>query len=506
MDPLVFLVGGVALLTYALHGFNGMLSRDLAVYSYAGQQVAEGVPPYLGILNRAGPLAHVIPGIGVGIARIGGFDDVLTMRLFFMVIATLCVCAVYVLGRDVFASRLAGLVTAAAFLTFFGFIEYASNGPREKTPMTLFITLALWSVAKRRWFTAGLFVSLATLCLQIAFFSSFAAVLAGVLFLAHGERLKALLRVAVGGAVPVAVLGVWFAIAGSLRESVDAFVLINFRYTTPDPVLPVLDEAWLDVTTAYGVSLWVLFAGLVALPLLSLGVLRKATRLANPWLPVVAAFTVGAAVGLAWNFKEYDAWPDLFPMLPFAAVGLGGVFHVATKRLPVRATLVAAVALSLVATVLAIHHSVTSRGDRLETQRASVKAVSRSCPTMPRSPRSRRPRRSSWTSAGTRPGTRCSAAGLQFYIDDIWPGGLDGFRRDLVEDEPDMIVFGDPVSDRWRAAIEPEYVYVGKRTRLVLVRAAVAGRGEACRAAQGRRVRPRRRVGAATPARAPPER
>ncbi len=329
MDPLVFLVGGVALLTYALHGFNGMLSRDLAVYSYAGQQVAEGVPPYLGILNRAGPLAHVIPGIGVGIARIGGFDDVFTMRLFFMVIATACVCAVYVLGRDVFASRLAGLVTAAAFLTFFGFIEYASNGPREKTPMTLFITLALWSVARRRWFTAGLFVSLATLCLQIAFFSSFAAVLAGVLFLAHGERLKALLRVAVGGAVPVAVLGVWFAIAGSLRESVDAFVLINFRYTTPDPVLPVLDEAWLDVTTAYGVSLWVLFAGLVALPLLSLGVLRKATRLANPWLPVVAAFTVGAAAGLAWNFKEYDAWPDLFPMLPFAAVGLGGVFHVA---------------------------------------------------------------------------------------------------------------------------------------------------------------------------------
>ena len=113
----------------------------------------------------------MIPGIGVGIARIGGFDDLLTMRLLFMVIATACVCAVYVLGRDVFASKLAGLVTSAAFLTFFGFIEYASNGPREKTPMTLFITVALWAVARRRWFTAGLFVSLATLCLQIAFFA-----------------------------------------------------------------------------------------------------------------------------------------------------------------------------------------------------------------------------------------------------------------------------------------------------------------------------------------------
>ncbi len=451
------------MLTYALHGFNGMLTRDLAVYSYAGQQVAEGVPPYLGILNRAGPLAHVIPGIGVGIARIGGFDDVLTMRLLFLAIATLCVCAVYVLGRDVFASRLAGLVSASAFLTFFGFIEYASNGPREKTPMTLFIVLALWAVARRRWFTAGLFVSLATLCLQIAFFSSFSAVLAGVVLLAHGERLKSLVRVGLGGAVPVAVCAVWFALAGSLRESVDAFVLINFRYTTPDPVLPRLEQAWENVEMAYGVSVWVLIGGLIALAALSLGAVRKSTRITNPSLPVLAAFTVGAGVGLAWNLKEYDAWPDLFPMLPFAAIGLGGLFFFATKRLPVRATLVVAVVLSLTATIVAVHHSVTyTRGELLETQRASVKSVLAQLPddatiTSVEAPqalvldRRRNPTRHQMFSAG-----------LQFYFDDVWPGGLDGFRRELIDAEPDMIVFGDPVSDRWRAAIEPEYVYVGK--------------------------------------------
>ena len=256
-------VGAVALLTYALHGVHGMLSRDLAVYSYAGQQVANGVPPYDGILNRAGPLAHAIPAIGVWIARAGGFDDVVTMRLQFMAIATLCVCAVYLLGRDVFTSRLAGLVSAATFLTFSGFIEYASNGPREKTPMTLFVTCALWAVARKHWFTAGVCVSLATLCLQIAFFSSFTAVVAGALFLAHGGRLRALARVALGGALPVAVCAAWFAAAGSLHDAVEAFLLINMRYTTPDPVLPRLDAAWLDLQEAYGVSLWLLVGGLV---------------------------------------------------------------------------------------------------------------------------------------------------------------------------------------------------------------------------------------------------
>ena len=103
-------------------------------------------------MNRAGPLAHAIPAIGVLLARGLGLDDLYTMRIFFMLIAVACVCAVYLLGRDAFRSRLAGVVTASAFLTFSGFIHYASNGPREKTPMTLFIVGILGFLAT--WFEA----------------------------------------------------------------------------------------------------------------------------------------------------------------------------------------------------------------------------------------------------------------------------------------------------------------------------------------------------------------
>ena len=68
-DPLVPLVALVSVVVYVLHGFHGTLTRDLGIYSYAGQQVADGVPPYLGVLNRAGPLAHVLPGVGAVVAR-----------------------------------------------------------------------------------------------------------------------------------------------------------------------------------------------------------------------------------------------------------------------------------------------------------------------------------------------------------------------------------------------------------------------------------------------------
>ena len=265
IDPLVLVVAVVSVIVYTAHGFHGALTRDLGVYSYAGQQVADGVPPYLGILNRAGPLAHAIPGLGALLARLGGFDDLLTMRVLFMLIATAAVCATYVLGRDLFGSRAAGLVSAGGMLAFHGFIQYASNGPREKTPMTLFVVLALWAVTRRRWFAAGVCTSLATLCLQTAFFSTFAAVAVGVLLVADTGRVRALVRVALGGLVPVAVLGAWFALAGSLREAVDAFYVINRDYTVPDPVADDLDQVWLGLQEAYGVTVWLLVGGAAAL-------------------------------------------------------------------------------------------------------------------------------------------------------------------------------------------------------------------------------------------------
>jgi hypothetical protein len=454
-------VGAVTFVSYLLHGFHATLTRDLGLYSYAGQQVADGVPPYMEVLNRAGPLAHVIPAIGVVIARVGGFDEVITMRVFFMLIAIVCVCAVYVLGRDVFSSRPAGLVTAGTFLSFYGFIQYATNGPREKTPMTLFIVLALWAVTTRRWFTAGLCVSLATLCLQIAFFASIAAVLAGILLLAGGGRLRALLRVALGGVIPVAVLGVWFALAGSLHDSIEAFYLINARYTVPNPVLDELGAVWLDAKTAYGFTLWLLFGGLLALALRSLAVVVPSMRRKDPSLLVLTAFTVGAAVGLAWNLRDYDAWPDLFPMLPFAAVGVGGVFALVARWLSERTRTIAAAVLSVAAVVTAVHYSVTTRNDTLDVQRASVKAVMAQLPSGARITSIEAPQPLVLTGQTNHTRYQMFRGGLQRYMDDTWPGGRDGFRRDIVKDAPDLIAVGQSTSGPWRDAIEPAYVWIG---------------------------------------------
>ena len=461
IDPLVAAVATVSVIVYSLHGFHGELTRDLAVYSYAGQQVADGVPPYLGILNRAGPLAHVLPGAGVLTARLGGTDDVITMRILFMLIATACVCVSYLLGRDLFRSTGAGLVTAGSMLTFQGFIEYASNGPREKTPMTLFVICALWALTRRRWCTAGVCVSLATLCLQTAFFSTFAAVVIGALLLAPEGRLRAVVRIVLGGLAPVAVVAFWFAVAGSLRASIDSFYAINGRYTVPNPVTDRFQAVWLDLHTAYGVSVWLLVGGLVALVLLSLAAVSGRAREVDPAVSVLPALTAGMLVGLAWTFKDYDAWPDLFPVLPLAAVGLAGTFALAERHMARPTAKALATSLSVVAVVLALSYSLSTRDDTLDVQRRKVDAVLAQLPDDATIISIEAPQPLVLTGRTNPTRHQMFRGGLQDYLEDTWPGGRAGFTEDLLAERSDLIAVGETVSSRWRAAIEADYIYVG---------------------------------------------
>ena len=182
------LLAAIGVLIFLLHGFGGLLTRDLALYAYGGQQFAEGVPPYVGVLNRAGPLAHMVPGFGAMIARALGTDDLITMRVLMMVLSTIAVWLTYLLGRDTFRSRLAGVAAAATLLTFQGFVTYATGGPREKTTMMLMVVCALLAVVHRRWAWAGVAVALATLTWQPAFVAGTVAAVTAVLVGLPGRR------------------------------------------------------------------------------------------------------------------------------------------------------------------------------------------------------------------------------------------------------------------------------------------------------------------------------
>jgi hypothetical protein len=458
--------GVAAVLLFSLHGFDRDLGRDTGLYAYAGQRVVEGEPPYVGVLNRAGPLAHLLPAVGVGIARLGGFDDLTTVRVFFLLLGAATVGVGYLLGRDAFRSRGAGAVVAAAMLSWHGFGAATTSGPSEKTVMVLFVLIALWATARRRWATAGVFVGLATLTLQTAFF---VAAVAG-LVAASGEpgraRRVAVLRFGAGGLASLLAFVAYFALVGALGEFLDGFVLINAEYTEGAPIVNKLGRTWEHLTIGFGVSLPWLFAGLAAvlvLPLLSLrdGRRRSARAQEAPTMLLVA-FAAATLSGLGWAFfRDFDSWPDAFVMLPMAALGLGGAADLALRRSSARTGAVLVAVVVAVAVTSALASTARERPAHLDEQRRSVAAarsglpgatiVSIEAPQALVLAQQRNPSRHQMFSAG-----------LSDYIDDTWPGGLRGYRDWVVgRERPELVAVGS-MERRWIRRLRPDYTVVGE--------------------------------------------
>ena len=278
VDPLGPLMAAAALVVFLVQGFDSILTRDLALYSYGAQQTVEGVPPYVSVLNRAGPLAHLVPAIGVAAGRAVGMDDVLAMRLLMMLISLACVWLLYLLSRDLFGSRLAGVASSSALLAFTGFVTYAVGGPREKTTLTLFVILVFWAVLKQRWMLAGAFVALATLTWQPSFLTGLFAAVVAMAGLGRRPMLTAAVRFGIGGLIPTALITAGFALAGALQEFLEGFVLINQRYTQQSGLLAEPGETIGFLFEGFGASLLLIVAGLVAVVVLALLSCRAAFR------------------------------------------------------------------------------------------------------------------------------------------------------------------------------------------------------------------------------------
>ncbi|HEX5860524.1 MAG TPA: glycosyltransferase family 39 protein [Nocardioides sp.] len=461
VDPLGPLLAVAALVVFLVQGFDSILTRDLALYSYGAQQAVEGVPPYVSVLNRAGPLAHLVPAVGVGAARIVGMDDILGMRLLMLLISVTCVWVLYALVRDLFHSRLAGVASATAMLTFAGFVTYAVGGPREKTTLTLFVLLVFWAVLKQRWLMAGICVALATLTWQPSFITGLLAAGVAVAGLGRTAMLPAALRFTVGGLIPTAVITAGFALAGAATAFLDGFVLINWRYTTPGRFYGFHDRVDL-LTDAFGVSVVVILIGLVAIMVFA--ALRARDAFRSREAPDLAVVGIGVATvgGVLWSLFVFNGWADLMVLLPSAALGVGALAAEVQERVPGRVGMSILVGWSVVCLLAGLISSFENREHTLDRQRAEVDAMFAAVP----------PDATVLSVGGPEPLVlthrtnpirhQMFLAGLAQYVDDTWPGGLDGLAEWIGEEEPTFITVDHP---EWYSWLEPtldaEYVDVG---------------------------------------------
>ena len=315
----------LAALVYGMYGFDGALLRDYSIYLYSGQRVAEGIPPYVGIFDHKGPLSPMIAGFGVMLSKLFDWDDILTVRLVFFATGCLTVMAVYLLGKSIFRSQVAGSFGALTFLGFYAYGYPAASGPEPKTPMVLFQTLSLLFASRKRWFWAGLFGSLAFLVWQpMAIFSIVTFVLA--VARPKEERLSAALHAVAGVITPLVAVGAYFYYHGALEDLLDGAVFFNARYlqrgayTTTPLIFRVLSdpsylwEAISNVVLAYSTMLAPIIIGL--------GMIFRLYFL-RPYQYRFAPILLSFPAPFLWALLDFQLSDDFYVYLPYAAVGFG---------------------------------------------------------------------------------------------------------------------------------------------------------------------------------------
>ena len=455
------MVGLVSLVVYLLHGFDKVITRDLGVYAYGGQRFLAGDPPYVAILNRAGPLAHAVPGIGMGLGRLVGLSDVHGARVFYMLISVACLCLTYVITRDLTRSRAAGLVAATAFLGFQEFLDLATNGPREKTPMALFLIIAMLAVLRRRWTTCGVFIALATLTWQPVFFAAIAMAGVGVL-LAPERRLRALARVLLGGAVTSGAVLVYYAAHGALHTFFECFVLINAQYThQPNP----FDNGyyiWLNLKEGFGPSLVVIAVGTLTLVVRAVRSAPAAWRTRDPRAATWVAFGAGWLGGVVWSLIAFNASPDAFMLLPFAALGFGGAVASVATRVQPRIAVAVTATLALVLTAYATVFSVTTRGHYLSIESDAVTRTLRLGPHPSTVMSIRAPQALVFAHVANPSRYQMFDDDLEQYMNDTYPGGLAGYADWVERHSPTYIVVQHDFQPVWlNGWLQENYQNVG---------------------------------------------
>jgi hypothetical protein len=341
--PLLLASGGavlalvVAVALFTRFSIDGNLWRDEAVYAYGGQQFARGVPMYVSIFDAKTPLPAILSGLGALGGHWLGVYDVYAIRGVFFAFACLAVVAVYLLGLWLWRSPLAGIVGAVTFASFKGFAQDALGGPQAKTPGIFFAVLSMALLVRRRWFWGAFAASLAFLVWQPLAIYAIVAVVWAVLSSDAGQRWRAGGQALAGAAIPVAATALYFWIAGALPQLVEATV--SFPLTgvsrASETITARVDHIVSIVNRYYGDTRALLWLGLVlVVGLLCASLLRARSHIRGvvkePYVGVVIATFLCLA---AFTLSDFQGYPDVFPLLPYAAIGLGGATALLVRRI-----------------------------------------------------------------------------------------------------------------------------------------------------------------------------
>lgn len=216
---LFWMVFAAAALVYSQSQFwNQPSVGDRANWDYFAQVITRGGVPYRDVVNIKSPLSAYIGAAAIVITRPFGLRDVLAIRITFVLLAALTAAFTFLIAYDYFRIRRIAVLAATVMLTFIAFARFNSGGVQPKTPMVLFGLVSLWALIKDRPFTSGMFGMLSALSWQPGLLFVGAAGLGFSRYLTSWRDMK-VVRLIAGAFIPLAILIAYLWAAGALESA-----------------------------------------------------------------------------------------------------------------------------------------------------------------------------------------------------------------------------------------------------------------------------------------------
>jgi hypothetical protein len=168
--------------------------------------------------------------------------------------------------------------------------------------------------------------------------------------------------------------------------------------------------------------------------------------------------------GLLWCLKAFNGWPDIFFLLPLTCLGIGYLARELRDAVGRPVALAATLVWSTLVVVGALDYSLHTQHEHLVDQRAEVEAVFDLLPADATVVSVEAPQPLVLTGRTNPFPHQMFDLGLEDYVDDTWPGGLDGFAHDVEALAPTVIARGTTRPTWLMSILARDYVEVGRTT------------------------------------------
>ena len=330
------------------------IPHDTTFHIYAAQQMLEGHAIYRDVAIIKAPLADFISAFAILIARVIGISDIMGTRLMSLTIVMATASATYWTGRVLFRSRAVGILAGIVMASWNFYGLRALTGPEPKAFVILFALLALTFLAQKRWGWAGVCAALSALAWQPALMVQAIVMLFALLapFIetkrARQENVRAAfrnnLRALLGFFAPFALVILYLGVNNALLAAFNATIGANVTHFNNTqarvPLFQTVDENLAEIIQdgalyCYSYNEYWL-NGVGALGFVGIIITQIFIAARTKRLPINLEHTplILYAFGFAaFSLIDFDYCPDLIPLMPVVALGVGWLGFVAARAI-----------------------------------------------------------------------------------------------------------------------------------------------------------------------------